>query len=1193
MSSTTPALTLEVADYKNAYNWYWRLHDAKGNFLADHAVCMNPGDFEYRGFVDLPSHLAQSAHGDEARLVKQVGEWMGTNFYGPIGEKILDEGTPAVVRVKVPAEASGLLYRPWELGYVRGKPLALQDVSLVFEVIGETASVRHVEVGDRLRILAVFSLPVDASALNLRQERYELSRAIGAIGQQNRAIELRVLQYGVTRQTLREVLEEGDGWDMVHFSGHGLAAHLILETASGKLDMVPSHEIVDLLKPSRGRLKWVTLSACLSAAATVNETRRWLGLEPVRFDGATDGTTGEKAGRELQTVARALVQNLDCAVLAMRYPVGDQFAIELCRDLLQGVLKDKQPLTRALQLALSERAKQPLDVATPTLFGRHAADLLLSIPPGDSPVRLGLSHFPPEPERFVGRVGLLSSARQALAPESPQTGVLFYGMSGAGKTACAKELAYQYQDIDRFQKFVWFQAPKEGDDISSALAAFATQWDIQVAENAVPMVAIASAEEEKFRANLPRLSKFLEQRSVLIVIDNIESLLRADGKWRDPRWEKLLEALLGHHGFSRLVLTSRVRPYPETKKLLALPVHSLSLDETMLLARQSPNLGKLLDDAKTRELVIRTLRMVQGHPKLLELAEGQAAAAEGLAAHLDRAQEASGAGAKELDAFFQTGESALEADAFLRQLSGWTRSVVGSLSEAARPLFSRLCCLEEEDREKRVIELLLKALWKDAAGLPELVTAGLVDSEYRIHPGVAEAGRDLAGPELRSAVDRELAELWTSLFGHAQKNEAQGMGGMLVRAGRSAVPYLMRLSRWTEASTVLEQVIARDGTPATLAESLPLMQRIADATRGTPQGLEDAAVVGVALWRLGRVAEAEQVMAQVERDAAKEEQYLLASSSAGLRVNLRMMRGQFDKALEAVERQKDYDSRAGLGRWTRLGTESRRLQILSQMGRYKEVFTEVQNWRGEIKDWAETGEQKEAVDVWNVREVILDAGLSAAIGLELWEDALSLNAEITDLTRSRGATELELARTEHNDYSPLLRLKRYGEARDLLFRCLGVFKRDGTNEELGMVYSALASLEVELQHPEQSVRHETAALRYRYATGDPDGCGISHFNLAIYLMRTNAEARLALAHRTASAIIRYQTGEGRLASTINSLRRYLAGGSRGDVPASFDEICALVEQIEGVRFRELFSALPPRAATGDEALRAVLEMART
>ena len=93
-------------------------------------------------------------------------------------------------------------------------------------------------------------------------------------------------------------------------------------------------------------------------------------------------------------------------------------------------------------------------------------------------------------------------------------------------------------------------------------------------------------------------------------------------------------------------------------------MHSLTLQEAMLLARQSPNLGEVVAHPKHRELVIRTLKLVQGHPKLLKLAEAQAAGPEGLAAHLDRAQAAGTAGATELEAFFQTGESALETSGF-------------------------------------------------------------------------------------------------------------------------------------------------------------------------------------------------------------------------------------------------------------------------------------------------------------------------------------------------------------------------------------------------------------------------------------------------------------------------------------------------------------------------------------------------
>ena len=47
-----------------------------------------------------------------------------------------------------------------------------------------------------------------------------------------------------------------------------------------------------------------------------------------------------------------------------------------------------------------------------------------------------------------------------------------------------------------------------------------------------------------------------------------------------------------------------------------------------------------------------------------------------------------------------------------------------------------------------------------------------------------------------------------------------------------------------------------------------------------------------------------------------------------------------------------------------------------------------------------------------------------------------------------------------------------------------------------------------------------------------------------------------------------------------------------DVPVTFDEVCTLVEQIEGVHFRDLFDRLPQRAKSGAEALEAVLALAR-
>ena len=74
-------------------------------------------------------------------------------------------------------------------------------------------------------MLAVFSLPDGVGALNLRKERVALARLVQRIAKvNNKAIELRVLQYGATRDRLDDALDEAAGWDVVHLSGHGLPA---------------------------------------------------------------------------------------------------------------------------------------------------------------------------------------------------------------------------------------------------------------------------------------------------------------------------------------------------------------------------------------------------------------------------------------------------------------------------------------------------------------------------------------------------------------------------------------------------------------------------------------------------------------------------------------------------------------------------------------------------------------------------------------------------------------------------------------------------------------------------------------------------------------------------------------------------------------------------------------------------------
>jgi hypothetical protein len=130
--------------------------------------------------------------------------------------------------------------------------------------------------------------------------------------------------------------------------------------------------------------------------------------------------------------------------------------------------------------------------------------------------------------------------------------------------------------------------------------------------------------------------------------------------------------------------------------------------------------------------------------------------------------------------------------------------------------------------------------------------------------------------------------------------------------------------------------------------------------------------------------------------------------------------------------------------------------------------------------------------------------------------------------------------------------------------------------------------EDKLGHQAEAVELEERALRFKYLAGDVAMIAVSHFNLANHLRRASRRSD-ALPHRLAATLIDFQTESGQLASTLTALGRDLAEAA---APTSFADVCAAVERVEGVRFRELFAALPQRAASADDALAQVLALAR-
>jgi hypothetical protein len=588
------ALRLEIRDFSDAANWDWVLKDAAGQYLAAHPVRLDPASPEYRAMTQLPVHLRWEA--DPERLLEsqpevlgRVGRWMGERVFGEVGPALAGRA-PVTALIVVPPGAEGLRHWPLELAWVGQMPLALSEVSLVIDVGRRDANAGKEAVGKRLRMLAAFSLSASEPLLMLSQQRYELVRSIERVATSKaRSIDLVTLQHGVTRQRLIDVLEEGEGWDVVHFSGHGLATELLLERADGRTDRVPANELIGMLRRARRRLKLLVLSSCDSGA--------------VGAPGPGPGSVSsvDDAPDALPALAVDAARQLDCAVLGMRYRVGDDFSIQLVHHLYDSLLAKGNLLPRALQLALPkalEHGPEPgssaLSVATPVLFGERAVDLSLVPPPNEKPTfRPGgkMSYFGREPDLFVGRVEAMAAASRALSTDDSFSGILFYGPEATGKTACAVELAYLYKN--QFSGLVRHQAPARGDSIAGSLVALAEALETQL-QDFGPDMKDAVRSRTRLDGFLPCLTELMEQHAIFMLIDGIDTLLTPEGSWQDDMWRAVVDALLDHDRGSKLVLTSRRPLVPPHGRLCAVPVPVLSPSEALLLARQLRHLGDVL-----------------------------------------------------------------------------------------------------------------------------------------------------------------------------------------------------------------------------------------------------------------------------------------------------------------------------------------------------------------------------------------------------------------------------------------------------------------------------------------------------------------------------------------------------------------------------------------------------------------------
>jgi hypothetical protein len=286
--------------------------------------------------------------------------------------------------------------------------------------------------------------------------------------------------------------------------------------------------------------------------------------------------------------------------------------------------------------------------------------------------------------------------------------------------------------------------------------------------------------------------------------------------------------------------------------------------------------------------------------------------------------------------------------------------------------------------------------------------------------------------------------------------------------------------------------------------------------------------------------------------------------------------GRLGEALQLAEQTIGYSQRAGLGPWTQLLDEVRRLQVLNFMGQPGKAIAEVQRLRAYMETLRAISEQpeKENVPAWSSREELLGTGREAALKLELWEEALEMNAAAVASMRARGAPEAEIARARFSDHGPMIVLGHVDEALEMLKACREVFKQAHDIEMLGMVFDALAAAEGNRGHGDVAVDLAREGLRYSYLAENVDSIRISHHTLGEYLRDLAGQPGTALAHHLAAALLGATTGaEGAVDDSALAAAEDLKADSDTPVPADVPDLCRRVAAVPGVDLSRLIAGL--------------------
>jgi len=527
---------------------------------------------------------------------------------------------PAVQQrqISIVSDIPTALSLPWELLHDEQGFLVLRTrtpVSLIRRLPQRELSAFPTSFEPPLRILLVTARPDDAAFIDPRSIAREL---LDEVQQQvdKGAIALEFLR-PPTLPALRARLSDASlpPIQVLHFDGHGVfgggkngQGMLAFENEDGREDLVRAEDVAQVLQDSGVRL--AVLTACQSALGAADDAFSSVAAQLIRS--GVDAVMAMSASVLVVTATRYAEALYRALAAGTSTPVAQERARQALyddprRNMHRRRVDDEGTVVTLRDWWLPHYYQQRPASLQPTKPARKRKKA-----PGATLPRLNQT-IPAAPRYgFSGRSHELLQIERALLQQKL---VVLQGFGGMGKTALAREAAEWFTRTHLYDGacFVSFEQGGDATTMLSALGSYLNVYDGNYNPN-------------ESKAALARLQPVLQTKRILIIADNLESILPngeapLEPAGRTQLWDVLLD--LARMG-AGMVLTSRDTAFGDGRlapgrQTIHFLLQGLQLDDAYALAsRVLTDLG--IDRARAPYAELRELlAQLDYHPLSIQL----------------------------------------------------------------------------------------------------------------------------------------------------------------------------------------------------------------------------------------------------------------------------------------------------------------------------------------------------------------------------------------------------------------------------------------------------------------------------------------------------------------------------------------------------------------------------------------------